>query len=248
MMLLTDKVALVTGGSRGIGATIARRFAEEGALVAVNYRHNEERAEAVVAEIVRAGGKAAAFKADISVEEEVERLFASVQKKYGRLDILVNNAGILKNNLLLATTAAEFNALMAVNVHGTFLCARAALKRMAPQRSGKIINLSSVAGVCGSRGQSAYAASKAAVIGFTKSVAKEAGAFGITVNALAPGFIDTEMTEAIDKKVHATIASTIALGRIGTASDVANAALFLSSPMADYISGQVLGVDGCQTL
>lgn len=246
--LLSDKVALITGGSRGLGAAIAARFAEEGCAVAIAYREHAEQAAEVVGRITAAGGRALALQADVSAEEEVDRLFAAVQEAYGTLDILVNSAGILKNNLLLATPVAELDSLMATNVRGTFLCTRAGLKRMAAKRGGSIINISSVAGVYGNRGQSAYAASKAAVIGFTKSVAKEAGAFGVRVNALAPGFIDTDMTRSIDERVRSTISQTIALGRTGAVEEVADAALFLASPLSRYVSGQVLGVDGCQLL
>lgn len=246
--LLSDKVALITGGSRGLGAAIASRFAEEGCAVIISYHTQADQAEAVVGRITTSGGKALAIQADVSVEADVERLFAAAQDAYGSLDILVNSAGILKNNLLLTTSVSDFDALMATNVRGTFLCTRAALKQMAAKRRGSIINLSSIAGVYGNRGQSAYAASKAAIIGFTKSVAKEAGAFGVTVNALAPGFIDTDMTRAIDERVRSTISQTIALGRTGEAAEVADAALFLASPLSRYVSGQVLGVDGCQIL
>ena len=245
---LTGKVALITGASRGIGRAIAERFAEEGAEVVVVYREREADADVVIAQIITAGGRGQAVRADVSVESEVEGLFKVLQKEYGRLDILVNNAGILENHLLLMTPTMEFDTMFAANCRGTFLCSRAALKMMAEQKFGKIINMSSVAGVYGNRGQSVYAASKAAILGFTKSVAKEAGALGVTVNALAPGFITTDLTEAMPQKIRDSITSTIALGRVGTTREVANAALFLASPLADYISGQILGVDGCQIL
>jgi len=246
--LLLDKIALVTGGSRGIGRDIALLLAREGAFVYVNYRESARQAAEVVAVIKKAKGGAVALQGDVSNEKDVEHIFKTIQGKHGTLDILVNNAGILKNNLLAVTPTSEFDAVMATNCRSVFLCTRAACKPMMLQRSGKIITISSISGVQGNRGQSAYAASKAAILGFTKSIAKEVGGFGITVNAIAPGFIATEMTAALPKKIHDGIVSTIALGRIGTPRDVANVALFLASPLADYVTGQVLRVDGGQIL
>ena len=246
--MLLNKIALVTGGSRGIGREIALLLAREGAFVYVNYHKSARQAAEVVATIKKAGGEASALQGDVSDEKDVEYIFKTIQEKHGTLDILVNNAGILKNNLLAMTPVNEFDTVMATNCRSVYLCTRAALKPMILQRGGKIINISSVSGVQGNRGQAVYAASKAAILGFTKSVAKEVGGFGITVNAIAPGFIATEMTIVIPKKIRADIVSTIALGRIGVPTDVAKVVLFLASPLADYMSGQTLGVDGCQIL
>lgn len=246
--MLKNKVALVTGASRGIGRAVALLFAQEGASVIVNYRENEKHALDLVTLIKQKGGKATLIQGDVGVEKDVDKIFAHIKQEYDRLDILVNNAGILKNNLLNMVSVREFDSIMATNCRGTFLCTRAALKGMISRQSGKIINISSVAGVYGNRGQGVYAMSKSAVIGFTKSIAKEVGSFGVTVNAIAPGFIDTDMVKVIPKKVHTDILSTIALGRVGTPEDVAKVALFLASPLADYVSGQVLGVDGGQIL
>lgn len=246
--MLLDKVALITGGSRGIGRETSLLFASEGAFVYVNYRKSVKNAEEVVSAIKKFGGDAVAIEGDVSIENDVEHIFKTISEKHGTLDILVNNAGILKNNLLAMVPVSEFDEIMATNCRSVFLCTRAALKLMIKQHSGRIINISSISGVQGSRGQSVYAASKAAIIGFTKSIAKEVGVFGITANVIAPGFIATEMTTAIPKKVHTDVLPTIALGRIGAPIDVANSALFLASPLADYISGQILGIDGCQIL
>ncbi len=246
---LSGKVALVTGAGRGIGKAIALAFARAGATVVVNYHRSEKEAAAVVKDILAAGGVARAHRADVSNEKEVDALFAKVRTEHGTLDILVNNAGVMKNNLLLMTSAEEFDEMMATNARGTFLCTRAALKMMRKQRSGKIINIASIVGQCGNRGQAAYAASKAAIIGLTRSAAKEAGAFGVTVNAIAPGIIDTALMRSTTPEPVATdLLSHIALGRFGTPEDVAGVALFLASPLADYVSGEVLGVDGCETL
>lgn len=246
--MLLKKIALVTGGSRGIGRETSLLLASEGAYVYVNYRKNEKKAVEVVAAIIKAGGVATVLQGDASDEKDVERMFKVIQEKHGTLDILVNNAGILKNNFLSMTPTSEFDAIMATNCRSVFLCMRAALKPMIAHGGGKIINISSISGVNGNSGQAVYASSKAAVLGLTKSVAKEVGRFGITVNAVAPGFIATEMTAEIPKKVHTDITSTIALGRIGTPQDVAKIVLFLASPLADYVSGQTIGVDGCQIL
>lgn len=246
---LSGKVALVTGSSRGIGRAVAFAFANAGAKVIVNYRSGEKEAQAVVKDIIATGGTALAYQADVSNENEVEGLFKMVRTAHGRLDILVNNAGVMKNNLLLMTSTGEFDEMMAVNSRGTFLCTRMALKIMCAERSGKIINLASIVGQHGSRGQSAYAASKAAVTGFTRSVAKEVGAFGVTVNAIAPGVIDTDlMRSATPESVATDMLKKIALGRFGTPEDVANVALFLASPLADYVSGEVIGVNGCEVI
>ncbi|TSC69085.1 MAG: 3-oxoacyl-[acyl-carrier protein] reductase [Parcubacteria group bacterium Gr01-1014_66] len=247
-LTLAEKIALVTGASRGIGAASVQMLAYAGAHVIVHYRSHKEEAEKTVEKIIHNRGSATLLRGDVSQEKDVEAMLDTISQQFGRLDILVNNAGIMKPNLLLMASANEFDETFATNVRGTFLCARAVLKLMCRQKSGKIINLSSIAGVEGGRGQSVYAASKAAIIGFTKSIAKEAGVFGVTANVVAPGFIETDMTRVLSEKVRVDVLSKIALGRLGTPEDVAKVILFLASPLADYINGQVIGVDGCQIL
>jgi 3-oxoacyl-[acyl-carrier protein] reductase len=245
---LKGKVALVTGGSRGIGRAISALLANAGATVVVNYKKSDKEAKELVSMIHKAGGKAQAMKADLSHEDDVKQLFKDIQTSYGQLDILINNAGYLKNGLILMTSAKDFDGMMAINCRGTFLCMRSAIKLMMGKKSGKIINIASIVGKEGSRGQAAYAATKAAIIGLTRSAAKELGTLGITVNAIAPGFIETDMMKDASKDVRADVLSKIALGRLGTPEDVARVALFLSSPLADYVNGQILGVDGCQIM
>lgn len=247
-MELEGKIVLVTGASKGIGRAIAEAAGKEGATVIVNYLRSEEDAKAVVEAIRQRGGRAEPFKADVSVEAEVGALFKFIKERYGRLDVLVNNAGIVGNSLLMMTGAEEFDRIMAVNCRGSFLCLRAAAKMMARQKEGRIINLASVVGVHGNRGQVAYSGSKAFIIGMTKSAAKELGPMGIRVNAMAPGFIDTDMTRDLKPEVKAQLLGNVALGRPGTPEDVAGLAVFLMSKGSDYINGQVLGVDGGQVI
>ncbi|HMP40011.1 MAG TPA: 3-oxoacyl-[acyl-carrier-protein] reductase [Roseiflexaceae bacterium] len=241
---LKDRVALVTGGSRGIGRAIAVTLAAAGAAVAVNYRDNQAAAEAVVAEISAAEGQAFAIKADISRQEEVEQLFKAVIERYGKIDILVNNAGITRDGLLLRMKEEDFDAVLDTNLRGAFLCTKAALRPMARGRGGRIINIASVVGLAGNPGQANYAAAKAGLIGFTKSVAREMASRAITVNAIAPGYIETEMTGVLSDQVRAAILEAIPLGRIGIAQDVADMACFLASDAAAYITGQTIAVDG----
>jgi 3-oxoacyl-[acyl-carrier protein] reductase len=244
--MLQDKVILITGASRGIGRATALLAAKNGATVIINYHNSEQEAVAVVGLIEKTGGRAVAIKADISHDEEVKEMFRKIKEDFGHLDILVNNAGVMINNLLLMTRQEEYSRIMDINCQGMFICSQHATKMMVRQKSGKIINISSVVGVYGSPGQALYAASKSFVIGFTKSLAKELGSFNITVNAVAPGFIETDLTQNTRADVRARLISTIALGRSGTPEDIAPVILFLASPMGDYISGQVIGVDGCQ--
>jgi 3-oxoacyl-[acyl-carrier protein] reductase len=246
--MLNGKVILITGASRGIGRATALLAAENHAQVIVNYQKNAEQADNLVAEITKKGFAASAIQGDVSSEADVREMFKSIREKYGRLDILVNNAGIMKNNLLMMTKLQEFQEVMDVNCKGTFLCTQHAAKMMMKQKSGKIINLSSVVGVYGNRGQSAYASSKSFVIGFTKCAAKELGMFNITVNAVAPGFIDTDLTSDTNTRIKDEILHNIALGRSGKPEDVAKVILFLSSDLADYVSGQIIGVDGCEIM
>jgi len=248
IMLVEDKVILVTGASRGIGRATAKLLAENGARVIVNYNGNEEKAKELVDELVGSSFEAVMFKADVSKEDEVKDLYDFVKERYGRLDVLINNAGIMKNNLILMTKADEFDQITNINCRGVFLCTRAFSKMMTRQKTGKIINTASIVGVYGNAGQTIYSGSKAFVIGYTRAAAKELGHFGITVNAVAPGFIDTDLTSNTSEKVREDLLAKTALGRFGTPEDIAKVMLFLSSGLSDYISGQVIGVDGCEVI
>ena len=243
-MTMNESVALVTGGSRGIGRAICLELARQGAAVAVNYAGNEQAAQETVEACRALGVQAEAFQADVSDPAACEELISQVKERFGRLDILVNNAGVTRDGLLMTMKEADFDAVINANLRGTFLCLKAVARTMMKQRYGRIVNLSSVVGLRGNAGQVNYAASKAGVIGMTKSMAKELATRGITVNAVAPGFIDTDMTAAMPEAAKAASLASIPAGRLGTPEDVAKAVAFLASDDAAYISGQVLAVDG----
>lgn len=241
---LTGKVAVVTGASRGIGRAIAESMAEAGAMVIVNYCGSAEKAAETVNEIEKAGGKAAAVQCDVSDFEKAGGFINDVIKTYGRIDILVNNAGITRDGLLMRMAEEDFDAVIRTNLKGGFNCMRHAARQMIKQKSGRIINISSVVGVMGNAGQVNYAASKAGVIGMTKSAARELASRGITVNAVAPGFINTEMTAVLSDSVKEAAAAQIPMKMFGEPADVAAAVRWLASDEARYITGQVLCIDG----
>ena len=242
--MLENKVALVTGAGRGIGRAIAIALAKEGAEVVVNYNGSEERAKEVKQTIEENGGKASIYKCNVSDFEACEAMIKDIVKEHGRLDILVNNAGITKDGLIMKMKEDDFDSVLNVNLKGTFNTIRHSARQMLRQKSGKIINISSVSGILGNAGQANYAASKAGVIGLTKTMARELGSRGITVNAIAPGFVDTEMTGVLSEEIRENACRQIILGRFGKPEDIANVAVFLASDKANYITGQVISVDG----
>jgi 3-oxoacyl-[acyl-carrier protein] reductase len=244
MKLLENKVALVTGASKGIGRAIAQRFIEEGAKVAFTYLSSVEKGQALEAELVALGGEAKGFRSDASSGDQAEKLINDIVEHFGQIDIIVNNAGITRDTLMLRMTEEDFDNVINVNLKSVFNTTKHAQRYMIKQRSGSIINISSIVGIKGNAGQSNYAASKAGIIGFTKSVALELGSRGVRCNAVAPGFIETEMTGVLDEKVVQSWRDAIPLKRGGQPEDVANACVFLASDMASYVSGQVIQVDG----
>lgn len=241
---LTGKVALVTGASRGIGKAIALKLAAEGAAVVINYHGSMEKAKEVKAEIEFDGGIAEIMQCNVADYQATEAMIRKVTDDFGRLDILVNNAGITRDGLLMKMSEEDYDTVLDTNLKGPFHCIRFAARQMLRQRGGRIINLSSVSGILGNAGQANYSASKAGVIGLTKSAARELASRGITVNAVAPGFIETEMTAVLPEKVRESAVAQIPLGTFGTAEDVAETVAFLASDSARYITGQTIHVDG----
>ncbi len=242
--MLENKVALVTGASRGIGKEIALSLAKEGAAVILNYNGSKEKAESAAEEIRAAGGKAETYQCNVSDFEACGAMIQDLIKQYGRIDILVNNAGITRDGLLMKMSEEDFDAVLGTNLKGAFNTIRHMSRYFLKQKCGKIINISSVSGILGNAGQANYSASKAGVIGLTKSVARELASRGINVNAIAPGFIATDMVEAMTEDAKAKMTDAIPLKRIGTTKDIANMAVFLASDASDYITGQVFAVDG----
>ena len=245
---LSGKTAIVTGASRGIGRAIALHLARQGARVAVNYRAHADEAAAVCREIEARGGQARAIGADVSQSAEVARLVAQAEEAFGGVDVLVNNAGIARDNLLLRLTEEDWDAVLATNLKSAYLCSRAVVRGMMRARWGRIVNISSVIGLGANAGQANYAAAKAGLIAFTRTLAREIGSRDVTVNAVAPGFIATDMTRDLTEQARRTRADRIALGRLGTPDDVAAAVGYLCSPAANYVTGHVLVVDGGLTL
>jgi 3-oxoacyl-[acyl-carrier protein] reductase len=242
--MLRGKIALVTGASRGIGAAIAVELAAQGAVVIVNHRDSAEQAEAVAAQIVAAGGQAVAVQADVSRFDEAQRLIKDVLDRFGRLDILVNNAGTTRDMLIMLMSEADWDTVLQTNLKSAFNCSKAAVRTMMKQRAGRIINITSVSGLAGQAGQTNYSASKAGMIGFTKALAKEVGPRGITVNAVAPGFVPTVLTAVLTEEQRKQAIAATPLGRFAQPEEIAFAVAFLASDRAAFITGQVLSVDG----
>jgi 3-oxoacyl-[acyl-carrier protein] reductase len=242
------RVALVTGGGRGIGRAVAVRLASEGANVAISYRSNDATAEEVAEEVRAAGALCEIFKGDVASPEDVDALFKGVGEALGQVEILVNNAGLTRDNLMMRMKESEFDEVLRTNLKGTYLCTRAALRPMIRARWGRLVNVSSVVGLLGNAGQANYAASKAGIIGFTKSVAREVAQRGITANVVAPGYVETELTRSLPDEVKAQIRGQVPAGRFGEVEEVAEVVAFLAGEGAGYITGQTVAVDGGMTM
>jgi 3-oxoacyl-[acyl-carrier protein] reductase len=242
------RVALVTGGGRGIGRAVAVRLANEGAHVAISYRSNDTAAEEVAERVRVAGAKCEIFKGDVASPEDVDALFKGVGEVFGQVEILVNNAGLTRDNLMMRMKESEFDEVLSTNLKGTYLCTRAALRPMIRARWGRIVNVSSVVGLVGNAGQANYAASKAGIIGFTKSVAREVAQRGVTANVVAPGYVETELTSSLSEKVKDQIRGQVPAGRFAEAEEVAEVVAFLAGEGAGYITGQTVAVDGGMTM
>lgn len=247
-MIRDGRVAIVTGGGRGIGRAVAVRLAKEGANVAITYRSNDAAAEAAAEEVRAAGAQCEIFQGDVATPEDVAALFEGVGEALGRVEILVNNAGLTRDNLMMRMKESEFDEVLRTNLKGTYLCTRAALRPMIRARWGRIVNISSVVGLVGNAGQANYAASKAGIIGFTKSVAREVAQRGITANVVAPGYVETELTQSLTDDIKDQIKSQVPAGRFAEAEEVAGVVAFLAGEDAGYVTGQTLAVDGGMTM
>lgn len=244
MTNLSGKTAIITGASRGIGAEIARKMAQAGAKIVVNYSGSQAKAEAVVEDIKNNGGEAIAVKANVADSEAVKAMVEQTMQTFGSVDILVNNAGITRDNLMMRMKDDEWDDVINTNLKGVFICTKAVTRQMMKQRSGRIVNIASIVGVMGNAGQANYVAAKAGVIGLTKTTARELASRNITANAVAPGFITTDMTDQLGEDIQKTMLAQIPLGRFGKPEEVAKAALFLASDDASYMTGQTLHLDG----
>jgi 3-oxoacyl-[acyl-carrier protein] reductase len=242
------RVAVVTGGGRGIGRAVAVRLANEGANVAISYRSNDTAAEEVAQEVRAAGARCETFKGDVASPGDVDALFKGVGEAFGPVEILINNAGLTRDNLMMRMKESEFDEVLSTNLKGTYLCTRAALRPMIRARWGRIVNVSSVVGLVGNAGQANYAASKAGIIGFTKSVAREVAQRGITANVVAPGYVETELTSSLSEEVKDRIKGQVPAGRFAEAEEVAEVVAFLAGEGAEYITGQTVAVDGGMTM
>ncbi|HEY6580594.1 MAG TPA: 3-oxoacyl-[acyl-carrier-protein] reductase [Rubrobacter sp.] len=247
-MIGEGRVAIVTGGGRGIGRAVAVRLANEGADVAISYRSNDETAESAAEEVRAAGVRCEIFKGDVASAGDVEALIKGVTEVFGRIDILVNNAGLTRDNLMMRMKEEEFDDVIGTNLKGTYLCTKAVLRPMIRARWGRIVNVSSVVGLVGNAGQANYAASKAGINGFTKSVAREVAQRGITANVVAPGYVETELTGSLPEKVKDQIRDQVPAGRFGDAEEVAEVVAFLAGEGAGYVTGQTVAVDGGMTM